>query len=300
MVRSLVVLMLAIICGGAAAYGVLQLRRPASVVKADVEMAQILVASQYLAKGQSLTEKDVAVKPWPKAYLPPDAIVEVSGIQGRIVLVPMLAEDPVIQTKLAASDSESGLAGLLDKGKRAFTIQANTAASNVAGFVRPGNIVDVLVHLRSNVNDDTGGGETKTLLQAIEILAVDQVLDEATGKVSPDLKSVTLEVTPEQANALDCGQNAGQLTLSLRNPQDREPADTKSMTVQDIRNLNMKPETEVAASPDGTSLGSWFLELYAAAAQQASDASQKKAQQPDPVVRTLRGSSWGSVTVRDR
>ncbi|HPM84605.1 MAG TPA: hypothetical protein PLF81_28065, partial [Candidatus Anammoximicrobium sp.] len=43
-----------------------------------------------------------------------------------------------------------------------------------------------------------------------------------------------------------------------------------------------------------------FLELYAAAAQQASDASQKKAQQPDPVVRTLRGSSWGSVTVRDR
>jgi len=262
MVRSLVVLMLAIICGGAAAYGVLQLRRPASVVKADVEMAQILVASQYLAKGQSLTEKDVAVKPWPKAYLPPDAIVEVSGIQGRIVLVPMLAEDPVIQTKLAASDSDSGLAGLLDKGKRAFTIQANTAASNVAGFVRPGNIVDVLVHLRSNVKDDTGGGETKTLLQAIEILAVDQVLDETTGKVSPDLKSVTLEVTPEQANALDCGQNAGQLTLSLRNPQDREPADTKSMTVQDIRNLHMKPEAKVSAPTDDKSLGSWFLGVF--------------------------------------
>ncbi len=300
MVRSLVVLMLAIICGGAAAYGVLQLRRPASVVKAELEMAQILVASQYLAKGQTLTEKDVRVEPWPEKYRPKDAITEVSGIQGRVVLVPMVADDPVIQTKLAASDSESGLAGLLDKGKRAFTIQANTAASNVAGFVRPGNIVDVLVHLRSNVNDDTGGGETKTLLQAIEILAVDQVLDEATGKVSPDLKSVTLEVTPEQANALDCGQNAGQLTLSLRNPKDREPADTKSMTVQDIRNLNMKPETEVSSPTDDKSLGSWFWELYAAAAQQASDVPQKKVQQPDPVVRTLRGSSWGSVTVSDR
>jgi len=70
--------------------------------------------------------------------------------------------------------------------------------------------------------------------------------------------------------------------------------------VQDIRNLHMKPEAKVSAPTDDKSLGSWFLELYAAAAQQASDASQKKAQQPDPVVRTLRGSSWGSVTVRDR
>ena len=61
-----------------------------------------------------------------------------------------------------------------------------SAGLSVAGFILPGNKVDVLLNLRGNANDETGGGSTTTLLQSIEILAVDQRLDApADNKVNP-------------------------------------------------------------------------------------------------------------------
>ena len=67
----------------------------------------------------------------------------------------------------------------------------------------------------------TGGGSTTTLLQNVEILAVDQKVDgPADNKVdSTNLRSVTLLVTPDQAAKLSLGQSKGTLHLTLRNPE---------------------------------------------------------------------------------
>ena len=75
----------------------------------------------------------------------------------------------------------------------------------------------------------TGGGSTTTLLQNVEILAVDQKMDAPSdNKVdTKDLRSVTLLVTPQQANRLDLGQNKGMLHLALRNREDNEDFQTK-------------------------------------------------------------------------
>ena len=108
--------------------------------------------------------------------------------------------------------------------------------------------------LKGRHNDGTGGGSTTTLLQAVEILAVDQQLDApAENKVDPDgLRSVTVLVTPEQAGLLDLGQSMGQLTLSLRNPDDREEAATRPVTLADIRFRQEKPfQTSEAGASDG-------------------------------------------------
>ena len=52
-----------------------------------------------------------------------------------------------------------------------------------------------------------------------------------------EMTSVTVHVTPQQVNDLDLGQNLGVLTLSLRNPDDNETAETIATTISDIRFL---------------------------------------------------------------
>ena len=84
---------------------------------------------------------------------------------------------------------------------------------SVAGFVRPGDKVDVLLNLRGTSQDETGGGSTLTLLQSAEILAIDDIMDIDDAVIQmwikDGVKSVTLLVTPEQAMLVSLGQAAG-------------------------------------------------------------------------------------------
>ena len=121
---------------------------------------------------------------------------------------------------------------------RAYSVKVPDVAQGVAGFILPGNRVDVLLSLGEiSGTNETGGGSTITLLQNVEILAVDQKMDAPSeNKVdTKDLRSVTLLVTPQQANRLDLGQNKGMLHLALRNREDNEAAQTKPATLIDLR-----------------------------------------------------------------
>jgi pilus assembly protein CpaB len=127
---------------------------------------------------------------------------------------------------------------------RAFTIHTPSVASGVAGFVMPGDHVDVLLTMNGEHNDGTGGGSTITLLQNIEVMAVDQRIEApAENKVDTNLlRSVTLLVTPDQSLKLDLGQNRGMLHLSLRNPEDLEDAKTRMATLTELRYRQEAPK----------------------------------------------------------
>jgi pilus assembly protein CpaB len=107
---------------------------------------------------------------------------------------------------------------------RAFTISALGVESGVAGLMRPGNKVDVLVTIPGQ-----NGPLTTTLMEDVTILAVDQRIDaRAANRVDPhQLTSVTLLVTPDQASKLALAQSKGILNLSLRGPEANEPADSR-------------------------------------------------------------------------
>jgi pilus assembly protein CpaB len=211
--------------------------------------------------------------------LPNGAVNTVEAAADRTAAGPIFAGEPILESKLAAKGSRGGMAWLIPQGMRAYTIQASRAASSVAGFILPGNKVDVLLNLRSNSNDENGGGRTITLLQAVEILAVDQNLDApAENKVNPkDLGSVTLLVAPDQAGKLDLGQNQGQLSLSLRNPEDAGAGPTASVTVN-----NILPERPVPKP------------------QTASCAASMPVEPPRVEVVTLRGMHRGVILLRPR
>jgi pilus assembly protein CpaB len=116
---------------------------------------------------------------------------------------------------------ETPRAHLIPAGMRAFTISTPGVTSGVAGLIRPGNKVDVLL-----TSQDNGGPLTTTLMKDVKILAVDLRIDApAENRINPNqLTSVTLLVTPDQAKMLALGQTKGILHLSLRGTEANQPA----------------------------------------------------------------------------
>ena len=281
-IRTILVVLLAVMFGLSAAWGVNQLRRPV-VVEGKADTTPIVVAALDIPRGQMLQETDVVLRDWPKDSLPEGAITNMADAVSRSASYPFLAGDPIVERKLASAGSGRGLASLVPTGMRAYTIQSSKVAATVAGFILPGNRVDVLLNVRRGGSaDETGGGFTITLLQSVEILAVDQNLDApAENKNNPiDLQSVTLLVTPKQATLLDLGQNAGVLSLSLRNPEDKDEADTDPALLADVLSQQQAPvdPPEVSKEP--------------------IDEPKEEKKQPDVFqIVTLRGSQRGSVQV---
>lgn len=173
---------------------------------------------------------------------------------------------------------------------RAFTI-TTTLASGVAGFILPGNKVDVLLTIANvGATDQTGGGSTTTLLQDVEILAVDQKMNApAENKVdAKEMRSVTLLVPPHQANMLELGQNKGTLHLALRHPKDHAAGASRPATMHDLQFHQERPWDE-RAKDVLAALGEALAKGRAATPPVRPDVAPKKS------IRTIRGSSEGLV-----
>lgn len=289
--RTVLVSLLAIVFGGSAAVGVNSLiKNPPKG-----EVVPVLVAATDVERGGTLTAAVLKTREFPKDLVPPGAITKIEDAIDRTASVPLMKDDAVLGSKLAPKGAGRGMAALIPKGMRAFTI-TTTLASGVAGFILPGNKVDVLLTFTGGggANDTTGGGSTTTLLQDVEILAVDQKVEApAENRVDvKDMRSVTLLVTPHQANMLELGGNKGVLHLALRNWDDHMPAASRPATVTDLQFYQDKPWDQKAKDVLAA-LG----DALSKAKPAAPTAPAARPQAPEKRIRTLRGSSEGMVII---
>jgi pilus assembly protein CpaB len=245
--RTILVVFLALLSGAGVAAGVLHSNRPKNEELTNIETEPVLVAVANLERGRAVTEADIVVREWPKGLAPADTLRSVEAAKGRAALGRILVGEVVREVKLASEGMGLGLEPVIPVGMRAVSVTAARITTNVAGFVLPGSKVDVLLNLRASGRDDnTGGGSTTTLLQAVEVLAVDQKQDAPEShQFDPKaLASVTLLVTPEQANVLDLAQNMGTLSFALRNATDVADAEVEAATLTKIRRLAMPPQSQ--------------------------------------------------------
>lgn len=184
------------------------------------EGTQILVAKKNLPAGQFVKPEDVEWRPWPKEGIAPayylKGKVEKTALIGAVVRRGISAGEPMTDGKLAKPGDQGFLAAVLEPGMRAITVSINQT-SGIAGFVFPGDRVDLL--LTAQVADADGSGQkrfaTETVLTKIRVLAMDQRVNDVdnTPKVS---KTITVEVTPKQAEMIAVADRLGHLSLSLR------------------------------------------------------------------------------------
>jgi pilus assembly protein CpaB len=249
--QTVLIVAMALVFGGSAAFGVYMVVKR-STGAAPAELVAVVVAAVNIPRGGTITAEQIKTRNFPKDLAPQGVLVRLEDAVDRVALQPLADNEPVLDVRLAPKGSGRGLAALVPSGMRAFTIQTPNVAAGVAGFVLPGNKVDVLLTMSDMGGDDqTGGGVTTTLLQNLEILAVDQRIDApAENKVDgADLRSVTLLVTPDQAAQLDLGQNRGTLHLSLRNHQDDAAARARPATLSDLRFRHETAAPVVPAEP---------------------------------------------------
>ena len=277
-VRSLLMVALALILGGSAAVGVNSFMHRVPDPKSAVVpvVVPVVVAVVDLPRGASITPEAVKIKEFPGDFVPAGALSKLEDAVNRGIFVPLTKDEPVLESKLAPKGAGRGLSAMIPSGMRAYSVKVPDVAQGVAGFILPGNRVDVLLSLGEiSGTNESGGGSTITLLQNVEILAVDQKMDApSNNKVdTKELRSVTLLVNPQQANLLDLGQNKGILHLALRNLEDNKAAQTKPATLIDLR-------PPVPKAPEPPPL--------------------PKAPEPPPTVsiRTIRGVREGAVLIQ--
>lgn len=287
--QSIAAIVLALFFGGMAAVLVRQI---GAQPRPGPETVPVVVAKMDIPRGMLITGDLIKTRDYPKDVLPQGAILKAEEALDRSAMTRMVKEETMLDSKLSPK-GQRGLASLVVEGKRAFTITTNVA-SGVAGFILPGNKVDVLLTVSTGgAADPTGGGITTTLLQDVEILAVDQTVEApAENRVSsPDLRSVTLLVTPEQAAKLSLGQNKGTLHLTLRNPTDHSAASTRPTTVHDIQ-LGEPP-----SRPWDERAKDLIKAWGEAMAKRPVAKPPPPASPPRKMIRTLRGGSEGLVIV---
>lgn len=219
----------AILLGLGAAYTVRQFlhQQPGPALLAEDPPAKpkqisIPIASRDLVPGQKLSLDDISILKIKPELVDEKFKIESKGKQrivgtqyltGRVLKSPIKAGKPFHTADLFASGMGPGLSDILEPGSRAVTVAIHKIG-NVAGFSRPGAIVDVL--FRSDATD--GIPETTiTLLERVRVLAVGEIAVPG-HKTDGDEYSVTLEVSPEQGKVLKVVEDHGVLSLALRNP----------------------------------------------------------------------------------
>jgi pilus assembly protein CpaB len=208
--------------GGLITYRSLMSRSQA--VKAAVPSVQVALASKDLELGTVLKEGDLYLADWSGA-LPAGSTNKPSDLYGRGVTTTIYAKEPVIESRLAPKGAGGGLAAMIPKGMRAFTIPVNEVVG-VAGFVTAGQHVDLLIQGNSPGGNGNLGMLSRTLLQNLEILSAGQDF-----KKDPEGKPVAVQVvnvlvTPDQAEILSLATNQTNIRMVLRNPLDHDVAKT--------------------------------------------------------------------------
>ncbi|MCY1525142.1 Flp pilus assembly protein CpaB [compost metagenome] len=181
----------------------------------DDNLEAVVVATVEIPFGQMIEARQVTVVRMPKDTVPDDAFDTPDKVIGKIATFSMLRGDILRSARVAEHLGGSTLASLIAADKRAISVRVDDVVG-VGGFLLPGNRVDVLA---TRKNGGSGGAESKTILQDLRVLAVDQTA--STDKTQPVVvRAVTLEMTPKEAEVLVKAMSEGRLQLALRNPLD--------------------------------------------------------------------------------
>lgn len=188
----------------------------------DEQQLQIIVAAQDLPMGTLLEETHLKKAPWAQGIPIEGAFENPEDVVGRGVIVPMVVNEPIIESKLAPKDAGAGLSSAIPDGMRAVSLRVNDVVG-VSGFTLPGSRVDVI--LAGSADGKSGIDISKVVLENVEILASGQSIQRDARGEPQKVNVVTLLVTPEQAQIVALATLDGQIRLALRNPLDVDQAD---------------------------------------------------------------------------
>jgi pilus assembly protein CpaB len=207
---------------------------------------QVVITTDNIPIGTKLEEKHLRVTAWPAESRPTASFTNTEELVGKVTIASLVANEPLVASKLVGGTQSALLPQMIPAGMRAMSVPV-TKVSGISGFVTPGTKVDVVAVVQTR-----GEIVTKrafTLLQDVKVLAMNQTLDEREAKPTV-VDTVTVLVTPADAQRLMLAAAEGSLMLSLRGVADSAPADAPAVTALELAG-GTTDEPQVVAEAKG-------------------------------------------------
>ncbi len=179
-----------------------------------VDKQEILIAAQDIPARTKVTPEMLKVVTRAKDAVEPDAISNPKQVEGTLSLITIPAGSTITKGKIG-KPSDVGLPVRLPDGMRAFSISSDRLRA-VGGLLQPGDHVDVIA---VKAGHETG----VPILRGALILAINTTMETVGATPSADNTNpatVTLAVTPHQADLLAMADTSSSLRLALRNPKE--------------------------------------------------------------------------------
>lgn len=253
------ILLLALVFGAIAA--LLSWRMVQQQAQAPIPMARVVVAAQDIPTRTQITPSMLKEEEIPVSAKHPESLSSIRQAEGQVSRLPISRGEQVLVSKFTAAREESGLSFIIPPSKRAVAVTTSEVIG-AGGLVMPGDRVDVIAVFDAK----TMGKDMATIiLQDIEVMAVAQKLEgdipekgmveKAGDSVSggakkasaapapkstnpqpqPAAKSITLAVTPEEAQRIFLAESNGKIRLALRPEDERSRVDLQEATLASVR-----------------------------------------------------------------
>jgi pilus assembly protein CpaB len=185
-------------------------------------LTNVVVAKLEIPVGSRIGAEHLSVVQFPKSVAPEGTFSQIDDrLVGRIAITRIAPRDPVTETRLAPIGTAGGLSSVIPDGYRAMTVKVDDVVG-LSGFIMPGTLVDVVVVIDPPEGATQKDKVSKIVLQNIKVLANGQNLDKPKNeKEAERVKTVTLQVTPEQTEKLALASSEGKLQLVMRNSIDQ-------------------------------------------------------------------------------
>lgn len=187
------------------------------------EQRMVVVATADIPARTQITPAMLQRTVRPASATEPDAISDPNVAAGALSLITIPAGAELTASKIGRP-TDTGLPVRLDPGTRAVSIQVDKV-KGISGLVQPGDRVDIIA---IPPRQGTEPPPAATILRGIKVLAVGVHLETTSATPSPDEQNsttVTLQVTPRQADLLASADQNATLRLALRSP--REPLNSE-------------------------------------------------------------------------
>jgi pilus assembly protein CpaB len=205
---------------------------------------QVLVSNADLSWGTKLTPEMMQLQEFPSGAIPEGHFTSLEAIKDRVLLIDLKRSELLLESKLAPLGTTSGgVAAVTDIDKRAMSVKVDDVIG-VAGFIKPGDRVDVMVTI-----EPEGGKQTnmrsKMILENVKVLASGTQMERKGKDEEPKpVQVITVEVDVEEAEKLALASTQGKLRLALRNPLNSEKVLTKGANVGALFSSYRPKQTE--------------------------------------------------------
>lgn len=213
----------------------------------------VVIARHDVEIGTRVTASDFAIANWsaperPKgAFANLDDLVKTDG-EARFVTATIYSDEPVLEQRLSRPGQQAKLSASIAAGMRAVSIRVNDV-QGVAGFVLPGDHVDV--YLSHDGGRGAGTAYVDLILQDAKVVAIDQSSD-LKNELPSVVRTVTFDVTPEQAQKVTLAGTIGTMSLSLRNRAEQGESTGARLTSADLGLTVAEPDHAPDPQPQTT------------------------------------------------